>query len=93
MVLLSCALDGISAVGWGDVGGDTSQMHYWEYNSTKLRDGSPVDVSARHPVSKQLRKDQDAQTIANYSNPAWVLGGWTPERPTVPARRPAARRH
>jgi pectin methylesterase-like acyl-CoA thioesterase len=78
VVLINCALDGISPVGWGDVGGDTSQVHYWEYNSTNLRDGSPVDMRARHPVSKRLKKDEDAQTIASYSNPAWVLGGWTP---------------
>ena len=86
VVLLSCVLDGISAAGWGDVGGDTSQAHYWEYNSTNLSDGTPVDMSARHPVSKRLKKDEDARTIANYSNPAWVLGGWTPETPVVPAR-------
>ena len=78
VVLLNCVLDGISPAGWGDVGGDTSQAHYWEYNSTNLRDGTPADVSARHPVSKRLKKDEDAQTIANYSNPTWVLGGWTP---------------
>jgi hypothetical protein len=58
--------------------GDTANVHYWEYNSTSLRDGSPVDVSARHPASKRLTKESDAQTNANYSNPTWVLGGWTP---------------
>jgi pectinesterase len=78
VVLLSCALDGVSAVGWGDVGGDTSQARYWEYNSTNLRDGTPVDVGARHAVSRQLTMKDDAEAIANYSNPAWVLGGWTP---------------
>ena len=55
---INSALDGISPVGWGDVGGDTSQAHYWEYNSTNLRDGSPVDISARHPVSKRLTKER-----------------------------------
>jgi len=78
VVLIDCALDGISPVGWGDVGGDTSQVHYWEYKSRNLRDDSPVDMRARHPVSKRLTKDEDAQTIASYSDPAWVLGGWTP---------------
>jgi pectin methylesterase-like acyl-CoA thioesterase len=77
VVLLSCALDGISPAGWGEIGGDTSQVHYWEYDS-RNRDGSPAAVSARHPASKQLTKDEDAQTIANYSNPAWVLDGWSP---------------
>jgi hypothetical protein len=88
VVLLNCALEGISPVGWGDVGGDTSQVHLWEYNSTNLRDGSPVDTSARHPASKRLTKERDAQTIANYSNPAWVLGGWTPVLSVDPARLP-----
>jgi pectin methylesterase-like acyl-CoA thioesterase len=90
VVLLNCVLDGISAVGWGDVGGDTSQVHYWEYNSTNLRDGRPVDVSARHPVSKQLKPDGDAQAIANYSNPAWVLGGWTPAMAPIVLSQPSS---
>lgn len=79
VVLLSCTLEGISAAGWGEVGGDSSQVHYWEFDSRSARDGSPVDVSARAPFSRQLMRDQDAQTIANYSSPAWVLGGWSPE--------------
>jgi pectinesterase len=78
VVLLSCTLDGISAAGWGEIGGDPSQVHYWEYDSRDARDGSPADVSARAPASKQLKTDEDAETIANYHNPAWVLGGWTP---------------
>jgi hypothetical protein len=79
VVLLSCTLEGISAAGWGEVGGDSSQVHAWECDSRSARDGSPVDVSARAPFSRQLMRDQDAQTIANYSSPAWVLGGWSPE--------------
>ena len=78
VVLLRCALDGIRPEGWGDVGGDTTDVHYWEYDSTNLRDGSPVNVSGRHPASKRLTMDKDAQTIADFSNPAWVLGGWSP---------------
>jgi pectin methylesterase-like acyl-CoA thioesterase len=89
VVLLSCALDGISPAGWGDIGGDTSQVHYWEYDSTNLRDGSPADVRARHPASKRLRKDEDAQTIASYGNPAWVLGGWSPAMAPVIVSDPA----
>ena len=52
-------------------------MRYWEFNSTNLSDGTPVDVSQRKAESKQLTKERDAETIANYSNPAYVLG-WTP---------------
>jgi hypothetical protein len=59
------------------MGGDTTNMHYWEYNSRSVTDGKPVDVSQRKPESKQLTMERDAATIANYSNPAYVLG-WNP---------------
>jgi pectin methylesterase-like acyl-CoA thioesterase len=77
-VLINCALEGISPVGWGAMGGDTTNMHYWEYNSTNLSDGKPFDVSQRKPESRQLLLPKDAEIIANYSNPAYVLG-WSPE--------------
>jgi pectinesterase len=78
-VLIDCALSGIEPVGWGPIGGDTSNVHYWEHNSTRLSDGKPVDVSMRHPASRQLTLEKDAELIANYRNPAYVLGGWTPK--------------
>lgn len=77
-VLIDCALEGISPEGWGPVDGDTTHVHYWEYNSTNLSDGALVDVSRRHPASRQLTLEHDAETIANYSAPTYVLGGWTP---------------
>jgi pectinesterase len=89
VVLLNCALEGISPVGWGAVGGDAADVHYWEYNSTNLRDGTPVDVSGRNPVSRQLTIEKDAQTIANYSTAAWVLGGWAPAMEPLVLRQPA----
>jgi pectinesterase len=76
-VLINCHLKGIPAAGWGPIEDDTTHMHLWEFNSTDP-DGHPIDTSQRHPVSKQLTTPQDAQTIADYSNPAFVLGGWTP---------------
>jgi pectinesterase len=76
-VLINCVLEGISPVGWGAMGGDTSNMHYWEYNSTNASDGKPVDVSQRKPESRQLVMPKDAEVIANYSDPAYVLG-WSP---------------
>lgn len=78
VVLINCHLKGIPAVGWGPMADDASKVHLWEYNSTNLEDGKPVDVSQRSPLSRQLTMDHDAQTIANYSNPTYILGGWTP---------------
>lgn len=77
-VLINAKLEGISAAGWGAMGGDTTNMHYWEFNSRNLSDGKPVDASQRKPESRQLTFEKDAATIANYSNPTYVLG-WTPE--------------
>ncbi len=88
-VLINAKLEGISPAGWGAMGGDTANMHYWEYNSTNLGDGKPVDVSQRKPESKLLTRERDAETIANYSNPAYVLG-WTPRMAPLILGPPAA---
>lgn len=77
-VLIDCALSGIVPAGWGEIGGDTSNIRYWEYNSTNLNDGKPADVTRRHPASRQLTMAEDAAIIASYRNPAYVLGGWKP---------------
>jgi hypothetical protein len=76
-VLINCRLNGIPPIGWGPIADDTSQIRFWEFHSTDA-DGHAIDVTQRHPVSKQLTEARDAQTIANYSDPAFVLGGWTP---------------
>ena len=76
-VLINCRLKGISPAAWGPIEAETSHIHFWEFHSTDA-DGHPIDVTERHPVSKQLTEPRDAQTIANYSDPAFVLGGWTP---------------
>ncbi len=78
-VLIDCALAGIDPVGWGEIGGDPSNVRYWEYNSTSLMDGKPIDVSRRHPASRQLTMERDRDLIASYRNPAYVLGGWSPK--------------
>jgi pectin methylesterase-like acyl-CoA thioesterase len=90
-VLINCLLDGISPVGWGAMGGDTANMHYWEYNSRSATDDKPVDVSQRKPESKQLTMERDAVTIANYSNPAYVLG-WNPTMTPIILKAPEATR-
>jgi hypothetical protein len=76
-VLINCHLSGIPLVGWGPVDGDTSHLHLWEFHSTDP-DGRPIDTTQRHTASKQLSEQQDADTIAKYSDPAFVLGGWAP---------------
>ena len=77
-VLLNCGLSGISPVGWGPIGGDASNVHYWEYNSTNISDGKSVDISRRLPASRQLTMKKDSAIISEYMKPAYVLGGWKP---------------
>lgn len=90
-VLLNCALQGIRPEGWGVKGDATSNIHYWEFNSTNLSNGKPADVSQRHPISKQLTLENDSVIIANYSNPAYVLGGWSPEMLPVILKQPESK--
>src|SRR5499427_3584357 len=74
-VLINATLSGIRPEGWGpaDEGG---KVHFWEYDS-RTPAGAPVDVSQRSPLSRQLDKIKDAKLISDYSNPAFVLEGWT----------------
>jgi pectin methylesterase-like acyl-CoA thioesterase len=88
-VLINCILGGISPIGWGAMSGDTTNMHYWEFNSTNASDGKPVDVSQRKPESRQLTMPKDAEIIANYSNPSYVLG-WTPTMAPLVLMSPTA---
>lgn len=85
-VLLDATLEGIAPAGWGPIDGDTSHVRFLEFASRDAN-GKPVDVSARHPASRQLDKDRDAATIARYRDPAWVLGGWRPASRTVSTGR------
>lgn len=78
-VLLNCKLHGIRPEGWTVSGEGISNIHYWEFNSTNLLDGTPADVSKRHKKSRQLNLENDAEIISNYSNPSFVLGGWKPQ--------------
>ena len=49
-----------------------------EYNTKDADTGMPVDYSQRHEYSRVLDAEKDSVTIANYSNPAYVLNGWEP---------------
>ena len=77
-VLIHCRLQGVPAEGWGPVEVDAAHLHLWEFASTDA-DGKPIDTSQRNSASKQLKMPEDAETIRNYSDPAFVLGGWKPE--------------
>jgi pectinesterase len=56
----------------------------------KHQRGKPIDVSQRRPLSRQLTREKDAEIIANYSNPTYVLGGWTPSMAPLILSQPAA---
>ncbi len=71
-VLIDCVLDNIVPEGWGPLEGDVSKARLWEYNS-RHADGTPVDVSKRHPASRQLDRVKDAEIIERCSNPFYVL--------------------
>jgi pectin methylesterase-like acyl-CoA thioesterase len=49
-------------------------IRMWEYKSRDLN-GNLVDVSQRHPISRQLTEAEAAQ----WSDPSFVLGGWVPQ--------------
>lgn len=94
VVLLDCTLtDAVNPVGWllsgpkgtpqGELASKATNVHFWEYNS-HTPDGKPIDASKRNPVSRQLTQDKDAETIKNYSDPVWVLGGeWNPRNSPI----------
>lgn len=53
-------------------------IRFWEYRSVD-ESGQPIDVSLRHPISRQLT----AEEAAFWRNPANVLGGWVPSLGTA----------
>jgi pectinesterase len=80
-VLISVRTSGVPVEGWGPIqsapGFDSSKVRFYEYNTMDVN-GRPVDLSRRHGVVKVLKADKDAKTIADYSRPEFVLGGWKP---------------
>lgn len=76
-VLINCKLIGIPPAGWAPIDGDTSHLHLWEFHSTDAH-GNAIDTTQRAPASKQLTEPHDSQTISNYRDPSFVLGGWNP---------------
>lgn len=85
----------ISPAGWllnntaDQTAASAPNVHFWEYNS-HYSDGTPLSVASRIGASRQLTLATDADTIANYSTPSYVLGGWTPQLAPLIATQPVA---
>lgn len=82
MVLINTKTDGIPPEGWGPVEPESEvfswdNIHLWEFNTMDMA-GNPVDLSSRHPLVRVLNETDDADLIRDYSDPAFVLGGWIP---------------
>lgn len=79
-VLIDSKIDGVPQAGWGAVEDqatfDWSNLKLLEFNTKDLRD-RPVDLSKRHPAMRVLTLTKDANLIAKYRDPAFVLG-WKP---------------
>lgn len=88
-VLIGATLDGIVPAGWTDIGDGATHVKFWEFDSRGV-DGKPADVRERHPRSRQLDAVRDAAVIAQYRDPAFVLGGWRPALAPVILAQPKA---
>ncbi|KAH8902214.1 pectin lyase-like protein [Coniochaeta sp. PMI_546] len=80
VVMINTRTQGIAPVGWGPVQGapyPDQHLHLWEYNTMDLG-GRPVDYSHRLNISRQLTLPANASVISAYTDPAYILGGWTP---------------
>src|SRR6185295_1620669 len=75
VVYINCAMDPhVIPVGWRlDNATTAPNVQFWEYKSTDLN-GLPLDVSQRAAFSRQLTAAEAAQ----WSDPAFVLGGFAP---------------
>ena len=78
MVLIDCKVRNLNPLGWSELGEPTVSM--LEFDTRDLDTGEPVDVSGRHPYSRQLMLPRDARLLASYRDPAFVLAGWTPNQ-------------
>nr|WP_295106498.1 pectinesterase family protein [uncultured Caulobacter sp.] len=80
-VLIDSKTDGVPPEGWGAVEDratfDWSNLRLFEFNTRDLA-GKPIDLSKRHPAMRALTLPTDAQTVAEYRRPEFVLGGWKP---------------
>ena len=75
-VLLNCTTRNFLPAGWSIIGMPSATM--LELQTRDADSGDLVDVSQRHPYSRQLDPVKDAALIAKYRDPAFVLAGWQP---------------
>ena len=75
-VLINCTLENIAPEGWGEIEGSAHHVRFYEYDS-RDKAGNPVDVSRRHPRSRQLTWPADSALIEMYRTPARILD-WEP---------------
>lgn len=76
-VVINCTTRHFNPAGWSSIGFKSAKM--LEYQTRDADSGKLVDTSKRHEWSRQLDPVKDKKTIANYSDPAFVLNGWKPE--------------
>ena len=75
-VVIDCTTSHFNPLGWSAIGEKSAKM--LEFGTRDADSGAPADVSQRHKFSRQLDARRDAELLAKYKNPAWVLAGWTP---------------
>jgi hypothetical protein len=76
MVVIDCRVRNLNPLGWSELEEPTVTM--LEYDTRDMDTGEPVDVSGRHPHSRQLTLPCDRGLLDSYRDPAFVLGGWNP---------------
>jgi pectin methylesterase-like acyl-CoA thioesterase len=78
VAFLNCQMgEHIPAAGWQVTGNDQAGLRFYEFQSTTL-DGQPLDVSQRHPASRQIT----AAEAAELADPNKVLATrdtWKPK--------------
>ena len=82
-IYINCRMDThITAAGWLlIVSGDTSNLHFWEYQSTDITGTTLINTSSRASFSKQLTAAQ-ATALRSLTNVYWANGTvsqWLPQ--------------
>lgn len=77
-VVINCTTRNFNPLGWSEIGCKSATM--LEFGTRDADSGEEPDADSRHPYSHRLDKIKDAETIAAYSSPRFVLNGWEPKR-------------